>query len=191
MWKPFDNKAIGYVTTAHDSSAKDIRTPGRYVVIGTEGGQVFIYDTSVHKLLEDKTFIPVAGASMSGPLIEVAPGRMLGITWAKGGRKSGVMYGVSVPDGKVFFTKDIPWGVPYDWGQGIGKWDFTTGPDGFLYATLTGGGDQVAIVRIDPLDAKVTVLGKISPVGQMCFDGKDVYLTGTTQLRCIRNITVP
>ena len=32
-----------------------------------------------------------------------------------GGRRAGaVLYGVSVPDGKVFFNKAIPWGVPYD-----------------------------------------------------------------------------
>jgi hypothetical protein len=192
MWKPFDGKPIGYVTTAHEAADKDIRTPGRYVVIGTQSGNVFIYDTSTHTLLEDKTFTPVTGARYSGPLIEVAPGRMLGVTWAAGGQKAGgVLYGVSVPEGKVFFTKAIPWGVPFDWGQGIGLSDFCTGPDGFLWATLTDGSAAGAIVKIDPRDAKVQVLGRIEPLGQMVFSGKDAYLTGTTEIRCLKGIAAP
>lgn len=189
MWKPFDNNSIGYVTTAHEATDTDIRTPGRYVVIGTEGGQVYIYDTRTHALLEDKTFTPVEGAQFSGELIEVAPGRMLGVTWAPGGREKGaVLYGVSVPDGKVLFTKAIPWGVPFDWSQGTGRWNFSTGPDGYLWATLTDGSRSGALVRIDPRDAKVQVLGSLERLGQVVFSGNDAYLTGTTEIRCIRNI---
>jgi hypothetical protein len=195
FWKPFDNRSIGWVTGAHDApapgaSAADIRTPGRYVVIGTEGGKVFIYDTNEHKLLEDKSFTPMPGAEMSGPCIEVAPGRMFGITWPGKNRTSGVLYGVEVPSGKVFFTKEIPFCVPFDWWQGTGDWDFLTGPDGFLWATVNDGKTR-AIARIDPRDASVQIVGKVNPLGHMAFVGNDLYLTGTTQIRRIDSIVKP
>jgi hypothetical protein len=44
------------------------------------------------------------------------------------------------------------------------------------------------LVRIDPKDASVHVVGKIEPLGRPTFVGNDVYFAGTEQLRRIRNI---
>jgi len=47
---------------------------------------------------------------------------------------------------------------------------------------------QNVLVRIDPTDARVRVVGKIDPVGYPTFVGNDVYFAGPEQLRRIRNI---
>jgi len=44
------------------------------------------------------------------------------------------------------------------------------------------------LVRIDPKDARVEVVGKIDPVGWPTFASSDLYLAGSEQLRRIRNI---
>jgi hypothetical protein len=60
------------------------------------------------------------------------------------------------------------------------------GPDGFLWTWLKN-----VLVRIDPKDASVHVVGKIDPVGHPTFVGNDMYLSGPEQLRRIRNIARP
>ena len=181
FWAPFAGQDIGWLTTA---------VQGRYVVIGTSGGKVYIYDTKGQKLLTDRTFSPVDGCEQSGPLLEVAPGRMLGITWQGGDQTNAVLYGVEIPSGKVLFNKPIPWGVPFAWREGTGQWDYQKGPDGFIWATLENrrGGGNTAVVRIDPRDGYVHVLGQIPTSGKMAFVGRDLYLSGTEQLRCLREI---
>ena len=44
------------------------------------------------------------------------------------------------------------------------------------------------LVRIDPKDASIHVVGKINPPGYPTFVGNDLYLSGTEQLRRIRNV---
>jgi len=44
------------------------------------------------------------------------------------------------------------------------------------------------LVRIDPKDARVHVVGKIDPVGRPTFVGSGVCFSGPEQLRRIRNI---
>jgi len=44
------------------------------------------------------------------------------------------------------------------------------------------------LVRIDPRDARVHVVGKVDPVGYSTFAGNDLYLSGSEKLRRIRNI---
>jgi hypothetical protein len=44
------------------------------------------------------------------------------------------------------------------------------------------------LVRIDPKDASLHVVGKLDPVGWPTFVGRDVYLSGNERLRRIRNI---
>ena len=62
---------------------------------------------------------------------------------------------------------------------------FVRGPDGFVWTYL-----KDVLVRIDPTDASVNVVGKINPVGWPTFVNLDLYLAGSEQLRRIRN-TVP
>ena len=59
----------------------------------------------------------------------------------------------------------------------------TLGPDGFLWTYL-----KDVLVRIDPKDVSVRVAGRIAPVGYPTFVEKDVYLSGSEQLRRIRNV---
>jgi hypothetical protein len=61
--------------------------------------------------------------------------------------------------------------------------DFARGPDGFVWTFL-----KDALVRIDPKDARVHVVGRIDAPGRPTFVGNDVYLAGTQLLRRIRNI---
>jgi hypothetical protein len=59
----------------------------------------------------------------------------------------------------------------------------TRGPDGFIWTYL-----KDVLVRINPEDASVRVVGKIIPPGRPAFVGRDLYLAGSEQLRRIRNI---
>ena len=61
--------------------------------------------------------------------------------------------------------------------------DLVRGPDGFVWTYLND-----TMVRIDPADASVHVVGRIDPLGHMTFVGRDLYLSGPEQLRRIRNI---
>ena len=61
--------------------------------------------------------------------------------------------------------------------------DFVRGPDGFIWTYLKN-----ILVRIDPRDAEVHVVGRIDPVGHLTFVGNDLYLAGPEQLRRIRKI---
>jgi hypothetical protein len=47
----------------------------------------------------------------------------------------------------------------------------------------------VWLVRIDPKDAGVHVVGKIDSAGWPTFVGRDLYLSGSEQLRRIPNIS--
>jgi len=60
----------------------------------------------------------------------------------------------------------------------------TRGPDGFIWTYL-----RDVLVRIDPRDARIYVVGKVDPVGCPTFVGNDLYLSGSDQLRRVRNIT--
>jgi len=44
------------------------------------------------------------------------------------------------------------------------------------------------LVRIDPKDASIHVVGKVDPPGYPTFAGNDLYLSGPEQLRRIKDI---
>jgi hypothetical protein len=85
--------------------------------------------------------------------------------------------------------KALPWPVSTDaywphWVDPSYEYEsLTRGPDGFVWTYL-----KDVLVRIDPKDASVHVVGKIAPVGYPTFVGKDLYLSGPEPLRRIRNI---
>ena len=91
--------------------------------------------------------------------------------------------------GNVLFRKPLPWRVSVDdyWPHWVDPsyeyLSLTRGPDSFIWTYL-----KDVLVRIDPRDATVHVVGKINPVGLPTFIGKDLYLSGSEQLRRIRNI---
>jgi hypothetical protein len=72
--------------------------------------------------------------------------------------------------------------------------DFLLGPDGFVWTVyqLPYADAPALIVRIDPDDLSVALVGKI--IGgsvRMLFDGRDLYVTGAPHLRRIRSIVDP
>jgi hypothetical protein len=172
MWEPFAQAQIGWLSTA---------CQGRYVVIGAQQGKVFLYDTAHRKLAGD--FTPVEKASRSGPLLEVAEGLMLGITHDPQVKGGGVLYAVKVPSGERVFQKKLPASVPFNWIDGIDRWDFQLGPDGFIWTVLGN-----TLVRIDPRDASVHPVGKAESIGQFVFVGRDLFLSGASTLRVVRNV---
>ena len=44
------------------------------------------------------------------------------------------------------------------------------------------------LIRIEPSDASIEVVGSVSPPGRIAFAGDDLYLAGTTEVRVIRDI---
>jgi len=100
-----------------------------------------------------------------------------------------VLYGVDVASGEVLFRKTLPSRVSLDdyWPHWVDPsyeyLSLTRGPDDFIFTYLGN-----VLVRIDPRDARIHVVGKIDPVGSPTFVGKDLYLSGSEQLRRIRNI---
>ncbi len=63
---------------------------------------------------------------------------------------------------------------------GLGGYD---GPDDFMWTYLRN-----VLVRIDPKDARVHVVGRVDPVGWPTFVGNDVYFSGPEPLRRIRTL---
>jgi len=139
-----------------------------------------------------REIVPVAKTRTTGLITEAAPGRILGLTTSgteRGKPGSGLLYGVDVTSGEVLFRKLLPSAVSTDdyWPHWVDPsyeyLDLVRGPDGFIWTYLKN-----ILVRIDPTDASVHVVGKIDPVGHPTFVGNDVYLSGPEQLRRIRKI---
>jgi hypothetical protein len=111
---------------------------------------------------------------------EAKPGRLLGLA-ANGAERgksgSGLLYGVDVVTGEVQFRKLLTSAVSTDdyWPHWVDLsyeyLDLARGPDGFIWTYLKN-----VLVRIDPTDASVHVVGKIDPVGHPTFIGNDMYL---------------
>jgi len=136
-----------------------------------------------------REIVPVAKARTTGLIIEVAPGRLLGLTSDREDPKRSVLYGWDVAAGESLFTKVLPSPVSTDasWPHWVDPsyeyLAFVLGPDGFVWTYL-----KDVLVRIDPKDASLHVVGKLDPVGWPTFVGRDVYLSGNERLRRIRNI---
>jgi hypothetical protein len=194
FWKPLSGYAVQWIVATLD---------GKKIVISTiraadelnknqapEEAKLFVYDLSTQKI--ELEIVPVAKARTTGLIAEVAPGRLLGLTTtAPGGGKpgSGLLYGVDVTTGEVLFRKPLPSPVSIDdhWPHWVDPsyeyLNLVRGPDGFFWTYLKN-----ILVRIDPKDASVHVVGRIEPVGHPTFVGNDMYFSGPEQLRRIRNI---
>ena len=136
-----------------------------------------------------REIVPVAKGHTTGLIVEVAPGRLLGLT-LKGKRSDrSIFYGVDVAKGEVLLTKELPSPVSVDayWPHWVDPsyeyHTFVLGPDGFVWTYL-----KDVLVRIDPKDADVHVVGRIDPLDWPTFVGRDLYLSGSETLRRIRNI---
>ena len=191
FWQPLSGYAVQWITPALD---------GQFIVISTiraadelnnnrapEEAKLFIYDVSAQKIARE--IVPVAKARTTGLIIEVAPGRLLGLTSDREDPKRSILYGWDVAAGESLFTKALPSPVSTDasWPHWVDPsyeyLAFVLGPDGFVWTYL-----KDVLVRIDPKDASLHVVGKLDPVGWPTFVGRDVYLSGNERLRRIRNI---
>jgi len=185
MWRPFSGYRIYWLTPALE---------GRCIVASTKtasdeldnykrpgSARLFVYDTGQRKIVRE--IVPVAGAHKAGPVVEVAPGRLMGITEDPEVKNGGVLYGVDVNRGEVLFAKKLPDTLRFAWSHGITQWDYQKGPRGFVWTTLGN-----VLVRINPQDARVEVIGRLDRNGKMCFVGDDLYLAGDLPVRRLAGI---
>jgi len=185
MWRPFSGYRIYWLTTALDR---------RYIVASTEtatdelkgdvrpeSGKLFVWDTEEEKIVRD--FVPVPNAPKAGPVVEVAPGLLLGTTEDPDVDDGGLLYGADVRTGEVLFTKKLPDTLRFVWGHGTTQWDYVKGPDGNVYTYLGN-----VLVRIRPANAKIEILGRLGRPGRLCFVGNDLYLAGDEPVRRLTGI---
>jgi len=191
FWRPLSGYAVHYITSV---------LGGRLIAISTttapdelnndqapEEAKLFLFDVAHGRIVRE--IVPLAKGRTTGLIAEAAPGRLLGLTANREHPDRSILYGVDVATGKVLFRKTLPSRVSTDayWPHWVDPSyvyeHLTLGPDGFVWTYL-----QDVLVRIDPKDARVHVVGKIDPVGYPTFVGRDVYLSGCESLRRIRNI---
>src|SRR6185436_2948246 len=103
----------------------------------------------------------------------------LTVTGAASGKpQSGLLYGVDVTTGEVLFRKALPCPVSTDnyWPHWVDpSYEYlglVRGPDGFIWTYLKN-----VLVRVDPKDASVHIVGKLEPPGYPTFVGNDLYLS--------------
>ena len=186
MWRPLSGYRVYWLTTAME---------GRYVVASTKtatdelhgdvrppSAKLFVWDTREKKFVRD--FVPVAGAEKAGPVVEVAPGRLLGMTEDPGVDDGGLLYGVDAGTGEVLFHKKLPRALSFHWAHGTTQWDYVKGPDGKVYSYLGN-----VLVRIHPANVEVEVLGTLKRIGRLCFVGNDLYIAGDEPVRRLKGIT--
>lgn len=196
FWKPLSGYMVHWIAPAlggrviviSTSTAADEQNSHRR----TDEGKLFVYDVSEQKIVRE--IVPVAKARATGLIAEAAPGRLLGLTVDTADAKhpgTGLLYGVDVATGEVLFRKTLPWRVSLDeyWPHWVDPsyeyLSLTRGPDGFYWTYL-----KDVLVRIDPRDARIHVVGKVDPVGHPTFVGNDLYFSGSEQLRRIRNVAL-
>jgi hypothetical protein len=185
LWRPFSGYRVYWVTTALD---------GRCIVASTktatdelnndvrpDSARLFVWDTNEKRIVRD--FVPVPKASKAGPVVEIAPGRLLGTTEDPDVEDGGLLYGVDVRTGEVLFTRKLPDTLRFRWGHGTTHWDFVKGPDGNVYTYLGN-----VLVRVHAADARVEVLGRLGRLGRFCFAGNDLYLAGDEPVRRLADI---
>ena len=186
MWREFSNYQINSMTSAAN---------GKYVVISTlpvtdvvlhkpkpKQGKLFVFDTSQGKIVRE--IEPFKSSVGTGFIAGVGGDRVLGMTAAPGGEEGTLIYGVRVGNGEVAFVKQVPFPMDVRIGSNQREpWDYRLGPDGHVWTYINR-----ALVRIDPRDASVRVVGKPARGGRLAFSDGDVYLSGSEHLRRIRGL---
>lgn len=106
-----------------------------------------------------------------------------------------ILYLVDVETGERLWQKTIPYPVGFRSNENaqMDGFSFVRGPDGKIW-TFTGGsfvpcdpehpwyiaylGQDLSLVRVDPRDGQIEVVGKLDQPGELIFVGRDLYLSG-------------
>lgn len=187
--------------------------------------RLFVFDTTTKTL--SHSFVPVENAKLTGPILEGPGNTVIGMTYNPQDRlgdekdkdgindKSAIIYKVDVITGKMIWKKLLPYPVGFrtnENAKGKDGFAFIKGPDGWIW-TYTGGkmvyfdpekpwhntyrGKDLAIIRINPANGDVDVVGRIDHPSAMAFSGKDLILgggdryllEGNTAVRRLRNMS--
>lgn len=164
---PLGEHRIFWMTTADD---------GRYILlsskVGSEG-QLFCWDTRTQSFAYQKAIL---GGGRPGPIEEVLPGGLV-----IGHHDKGLLYGLSAKTGEVLWEKAVPEGPITSFSQvRRHAYTFRRGPKGYLWCFL-----GQALVRIDPRDARVDVIGRMRP-SQLAFVGEGIYAAGGNRLQRLK-----
>lgn len=146
-------------------------------------GMLFVFDTTtrqiIHAVEADFWWTP-------GYVTEALPGLVMGYAAPSNdaSAQGGVLYGFDPAAGKVLWSKPVPHRPETARSMMVrGSFNFSKGPDGHIWATMAG-----VLARIDPVTAKVKVLGKL-PDTALAFSQGEVCVGGATKLR--RLVTRP
>jgi hypothetical protein len=161
---------------------------GRYIVVATTavvdpanpdyeptGGKIVVYSTDEQKIVNE--FVPFPDdvpqgnrRGSAGLIIEAAPGIILGFTTFQ---SKPVMYACDLQSGKMVHKIELP---------AAARGDLKRGPDGMIHTFL-----DETLVRINPKTYAIVPMCKVAP-GRMVFVGADLYLSGQSELRRIRDV---
>lgn len=190
LWKPFSNHQIAYLCAA-DS--------GRHIVISTvrvgdlvlkkptpKEGRLFVFDDSKKEIVRE--IIVENRVRGPGPIAWAGGNRIIGWTNDPANGRKSILYGVDLERGEVVWKKSLPFKLPVQIGSNQKvPWDFRRGPDGHIWTFM--GREAKALVRINPEMATVEGVAHVNRGGRLAFSSSDIYLSGTTYLRRIRNVT--
>jgi len=188
LWQPFTAYTVYQICAVNS---------GRYIVCATaptkddanpkdrpEAGKLFVFDVGRREVARE--ICPVAKGA-TGPVVEVAPGLLMGLSRDPDTR-AGILYGVEVDSGKVLWTKSLPLGYPMEWGPiSHASEEYRLGPDGNVWTWMDDGPHGAVLTRIAPSDTAVTFIGRTTDrTGRLAFSKGEVYIGGTGWLRRVR-----
>ena len=211
-WRELDTGESGFLRKSFEQYDPDGLCPaldGSKLVYGTraiEGlkgepkpasGRLFVIDVATRKV--DWTLDPFPGVDSAGMPIEGKPGEVIVAALKKGTweheRKLlheaqeteavSVLYKVDLKTRAVTRSVEVSGFLAgrreYYWLVEMAK-----GPDGMIYTFHND-----TLVRIDPDTLAITAISKVGAIGRFAFAGKDIYLSGTSHLRVVRNTLLP
>ena len=208
-WRELDTGASGFLREPfelYDPAGLCLAGNGRTLVFATraipglkgepkpDAGRVFVIDVATRKV--EWSIDPLPGVESAGMVVEGKPGEVILAALRKGewrhDRKlkreeqetvgETVLYKIDMRKRKVTQRVDVP---GYLAGRREYYWmiNFVKGPDDMIYTF-----HEEQLVRIDPADLRITALSKVGEPGRIAFSGRDVYLSGLSHLRRVKNV---
>jgi hypothetical protein len=172
---PLEDHRVFWMTSAADA---------RYIVLSTkcEGqGQLLVWDTQAQRFRH--RIDPPCGATRPGPIVEALPGLVMGHT--VDAEDTPLLYGFDPSTGEILWTKSVP-SPPVTAFSLVRRqaYSFRRGPQGFVWSFFDN-----SLVRIDPRDAHVEVIGRLSSgvrPAQLAFAHGKLFLAGGSHIRQIK-----